>query len=1210
MFLSKAEQMPLISVCILSYNHEKYISRAIDSVVNQTYGNVEIIVVDNNSTDNSVAIIKEYEKKGSIRFFELSQNTYPSHGTNFGLKKANGELICLLSGDDSYEADKLQIQSDYMQAHKIDTLFTWVNIIDDNDNVIDFECLESIFNKKHTPLSIKENFIKDGNMLCALSGMFVRRIFDDYGYFDERLLQLQDYDYWLRIIKHESIHVLPQKLTNYRVRNDGKNLSLDKSKSRYLRNEFENFIVDRHVLDFNNECLSTILGCEVTDNNKHLQLYNYYMEHDYKLKAKSILYALYVEMNESFEFPSEKYDTFYSLYSKSDFFSHFEMLELKNKINDDKKELEQKIQSLESELVHLRGVENSICFRLAKLLRFFLHQIKRVIFLAVRISDMAKKHNGFFGVLKKTIMILRYQGFSSLKNVIYSKLYSHKINTFSADSKFLCNVKQISSDVFKPNILIIAELSIPQCEKYRVIQKKEMFISLGYNCRTISWTDYLQAKELISLSSLVVFYRVPSVETIDSLIDECNRLGIDCFWEVDDLIFDKDILIESKTVQSLNNQVQEQLADGATLYKKAMLKCNMTIASTEGLSNAMLSAGVYKSFVIENALDTETIEISKAILASQHKLTDSRVRIVYGSGTSTHNVDFEEAAESIACILRERKNVVFRIIGLLELPSYFDELKEQIERISFCKYDEYLMHLAECDISIAPLEDYIFNDAKSNIKFLEASIVKIPSICSPASAFSSVIINYENGILARGNKEWYDGLLSLIDDSDLRQKTAELAYETVIKRYLPGSIANNQLSKLIDYKFKKTDKINKKRIISFNVFYSPRSFGGATVVAEQVNKQLQSNHDCEVFVVTSLLPTDFLRPYKTIRYEVEGVTVFGIAIPPEDMDKYYNNKIIDTVSDIISFVEPDIAHIHSIQGLGVGVLDACKKANLKYAITLHDAWWLCPRQFMIKENGKYCNQKVINKDICISCIADKKGYENRQNTLIPYLEDADLLLAPSKYSIDLYGNNVNTDTIILNKNGIKFPKNISEKLSNAKITFGYVGGNTPIKGMHLILDAFKNISDPDVEIVFVDNLINLGGKSFFDSELKDINNCKLIPAYNQDSIDEFFESIDVLLFPTQCKESFGLTVREATVRNVWVIATDSGGSVEDLIEGVNGNIIPFDSNAHRLRDICLEYISFHRKRVRTDDSISLEKKHIRSFSEQSVELNKYFNQLI
>ena len=75
---------------------------------------------------------------------------------------------------------------------------------------------------------------------------------------------------------------------------------------------------------------------------------------------------------------------------------------------------------------------------------------------------------------------------------------------------------------------------------------------------------------------------------------------------------------------------------------------------------------------------------------------------------------------------------------------------------------------------------------------------------------------------------------------------------------------------------------------------------------------------------------------------------------------------------------------------------------------------------------------------------------------------------------------------------------------------------------------------------------------------------KIVPAYTRDTIDDFFNGLDVLLFPTQWKESFGLSVREALIRDVWVITTDAGGVIEDIVPGENGEIIPLDDDGTAL----------------------------------------------
>ena len=96
---------PLISVIIGNYNYGHFISQAIDSVLNQTYGNFELIVVDDGSTDNSCQVIESYGNK-IISVFQ--QNAGQGAAFNAGMEKANGELICFLDADDYYREDKLE----------------------------------------------------------------------------------------------------------------------------------------------------------------------------------------------------------------------------------------------------------------------------------------------------------------------------------------------------------------------------------------------------------------------------------------------------------------------------------------------------------------------------------------------------------------------------------------------------------------------------------------------------------------------------------------------------------------------------------------------------------------------------------------------------------------------------------------------------------------------------------------------------------------------------------------------------------------------------------------------------------------------------------------------------------------------------------------------------------------------------------------------
>ena len=253
---------------------------------------------------------------------------------------------------------------------------------------------------------------------------------------------------------------------------------------------------------------------------------------------------------------------------------------------------------------------------------------------------------------------------------------------------FLKMVGRQSCNLLEQRILIIAELSITQCSKYRVEQKQEILKHLGINCTVHSWVDTVACLNALQTHSIVIFYRVPAFQDVLEIINEANRLKILTIWEVDDLIFDRDVLAGSKSLASLDHDTFQGLLEGAVLYRTAMLLCEKGIASTTELASAMQQAGVPEVFIIENALDRQTLIQVEKIKEARSKRTDNVVRIVYGSGTSTHNVDFKEAAAAILHILSTYPETRFRLIGTLELPAEFSKYQSQMERISLCPFDK------------------------------------------------------------------------------------------------------------------------------------------------------------------------------------------------------------------------------------------------------------------------------------------------------------------------------------------------------------------------------------------------------------------------------------------------------------------------------------------------------------------------------------------
>jgi glycosyltransferase involved in cell wall biosynthesis len=762
-------------------------------------------------------------------------------------------------------------------------------------------------------------------------------------------------------------------------------------------------------------------------------------------------------------------------------------------------------------------------------------------------------------------------------------------------------VARRAGEVLERRVLLVAELSLKQCRKYRVTQKAEHFASLGIPCTVLDWGDQRAVRNALQTHPLVIFYRVPGYADVLALIDEAKRLGATTLWEVDDLIFDADAYDKNGNLHLLDPELKKGILFGIPLYRAALQRCGSGIASTESLAQAMRGAGVKDAFVVENALDPETIAIAERVRA-ERSADPNTVTVVYGSGSKAHDADFACAAGALHKLMQRRPSVRLRIVGHLTLPPEFDAFGARVERAPFGGFEAYLRQLGTADISIAPLEATAFNDAKSNIKFLEASILGLASVCSPAAAFRKVVRPGENGLLPETEEDWAAALLELVDAPARRLAIGAAALETVRSNYQPRAIAEREVAPLITRFL--PPRPSDVRVLGANIFFKPQTFGGATVVAEEVASRLADRPGTEVTVFTSY--AEEAEPYELFRYEAAPrLPVFAVKVPvgvPRDLE-YVNPRMGEVFADVLEAVRPDVVHLHSVQWLSASLADACVAAGIPYVITLHDAWWLCERQFMVTGQDRYCGQTTLDPAVCAMCVADSRFTAHRSRQLRRALDGAALLLTPSEFHRQLHiDNGVPASKIRVNRNGIRMPREArARKLDPARVRFGFVGGIGPIKGIELIRRAFERIELSNYELVLVDNTLNLGFSSLDTDGWKVRGRLTVVPAYSQDTMDDFFAGIDVLLFPSQWKESFGLTVREALARDVWVILTDSGGAVEDVVDGKNGTIIPITDDEGPLRAAIMQVLADPK---RLDGYANPHKSRIASFDTQADELHR------
>jgi glycosyltransferase involved in cell wall biosynthesis len=223
--LAMAASTPRVSVTVLAYNHEKYIGEALRSILGQTLTDLEAVVVDDGSTDSTFQVISSFRDP---RLISIRQNNQgPSAAANRALQGCRGRYIALMSGDDVCHPDRLQRQFDAYQRGSRRLLFSAVDFIDDcGQPLADSSFCEGVFDTQpRMRAEIYHRFFHRGNFINALTCFTETDVLRQFGYCDPLLLQLQDYDLWIRLVKHYDFQFLQEPTLHYRIRGNGQNLS-------------------------------------------------------------------------------------------------------------------------------------------------------------------------------------------------------------------------------------------------------------------------------------------------------------------------------------------------------------------------------------------------------------------------------------------------------------------------------------------------------------------------------------------------------------------------------------------------------------------------------------------------------------------------------------------------------------------------------------------------------------------------------------------------------------------------------------------------------------------------------------------------------------------------------------------------------------------------------------------------------------------------
>lgn len=310
------------------------------------------------------------------------------------------------------------------------------------------------------------------------------------------------------------------------------------------------------------------------------------------------------------------------------------------------------------------------------------------------------------------------------------------------------------------------------CGTYRVyIPAYGLESTNEYTSDLIFHRDVIEYRpEEIAEYDCVVFQRCLGTIFLD-IMKLFKSRGTRILFEMDDNLFKVPVhnpasaVYRSKAVISLLHQQIAQV-DGL-------------IVSTQPLKNQIQLLFPDKPvFVCHNHLNE--VVWGDQVIPTGQEMNDNKGKIVIGwQGSATHEKDFEFMVPALKSILERNPNVILRLIGNVPLCVQRAVPANRFEWAKGVKFEQYpaLMRFSNFDIGLAPVIDSHFNQAKSNIKYLEYAALKVACVASKVYPYEKTITHGENGLIATNTESWIECLQRLIDDEVLRKTIAQRAYD-------------------------------------------------------------------------------------------------------------------------------------------------------------------------------------------------------------------------------------------------------------------------------------------------------------------------------------------------------------------------------------------------------------------------------------------------
>ena len=328
---------------------------------------------------------------------------------------------------------------------------------------------------------------------------------------------------------------------------------------------------------------------------------------------------------------------------------------------------------------------------------------------------------------------------------------------------------------------------LPHPWRYRVKHQREQLEAYRYA------TDEVYFRELeldmVRYYRAFVFFRCPETEVIREFVAVAKELNKKVIYDIDDLVVDTAYTDQIPFVAAMKAE-DKKAYDANVMDMQKLLKESDFAITTTGRLEMELRNYVPKVYLNRNVASEEMVALSKQAWKNVKK-EDGITRIGYFSGSITHNADFEMILPVLEEVLEVHTDVELYLAGELDLPEELKKYQERIKKVPFGDWRKLPEIIAQMDINLAPLEETIFNEAKSENKWTEAALVKVVTIASDVGAFHDCMEDGRTGLLCNSKDEWKKALEKMIECPQERRRIAENAYQECVKGHATFKTGRN-----------------------------------------------------------------------------------------------------------------------------------------------------------------------------------------------------------------------------------------------------------------------------------------------------------------------------------------------------------------------------------------------------------------------------------